>query len=239
MDVIVPLAGPDFVKSDGSIKALTPFAGEPLLRSVLRSRPWASTAKSYTFILQDTDETRAFADKHLRQWFPHAILIFLSATTRGAACTALAGISCCPDPFSPVIIDLADIHYELNLDIVSTFEGSLSCGALALTFQSSNPLYSYLRTDDTGKFVEAAEKKVISRHASAGTYVFRNSNIYLQAMAHAFSNEATQSYNGLFYVCPLFNGVLSHQMDVKLFEVDHVEDLKVASSIFIHGAPSC
>ena len=42
MHVIVPLAGPGFVAQDGSLKALTLFEEQPLLKYILNSRAWLS-----------------------------------------------------------------------------------------------------------------------------------------------------------------------------------------------------
>lgn len=229
MDVIVPLAGPDFVAADGTVKALIPFAGEPLLWHVLKSRPWATTAGSYTFVLRDGPETRAFAAGHLSRWFPGSSQIFLSTFTRGAACSALAGLACRGEQRQPLIVDLADILYTSSLNVRARLVQSPGCGGLALTFHSTNPLYSYLRCDQSGRVVEAAEKRVISAHASAGTYIFRDGATFLQAVAHAFVNEATQVCNGLFYVCPLFNGVLAQGLDVQIEPVDDVIDIKIGA----------
>lgn len=233
MDVIVPLAGPDFVAADGSVKALIPFAGEPLLWHVLKSRPWAAAAGSYTFVLRDGAETRAFAAEHLSRWFPEAAQIFLSTLTRGAACSTLAGLGCRGEQRQPLIVDLADILYTSTLNVRARLEQSPGCGGLALTFHSTNPLYSYLRCDQSGRVVEAAEKRVISAHASAGTYIFRDGATYLHAVAHAFANEASQMCNGLFYVCPLFNGVLAQGLDVELEPVYDVMDIKMGAGM--HG----
>ena len=230
MEVIVPLAGPDFVSSAGVIKALIPFLGQPLLRHVLTSRPWAAEVSNYTFILKDGDVTRDFVEQHLRSWYPYCSVVFLSSVTRGAACSAMAGVACQRDPHAPLIVDLADILYSSNLtNVEERLRRSPRCGGLALAFISANPLYSYLRTDETGRVVEAAEKNVISTNASAGTYIFRNSSIYLGAVAHAFGNEASQVYNGLFYVCPLFNGVLAQGKEVELERVHDVVDIKIGA----------
>lgn len=229
MEVIIPLAGPDFVSADGALKALIPFSGQPLLRHVLTSRPWAETVSGYTFILKDGETTRDFVEQHLRAWYPDATVILLSSFTRGAACSAMAGVSCQRDPHTPLIVDLADILYASNLNVGDRLNRSPHCGGLALTFSSTNPLYSYLRTDETGRVVEAAEKNVISTNASAGTYIFRNSAIYLHAVAHAFSNEVSQVCNGLFYVCPLFNGVLAQGMEVMMEPVYDVVDIKTGA----------
>lgn len=227
--MIVPLAGPDFVSADGEVKALLPLSGQPLLLHVLTSRPWAAAVGGYTFILKDGETTRAFVEQHLSQWYPDATVVFLSTFTRGAACSAMAGVACQRDPHTPLIVDLADILYSSKLNVQDRLLSAPRCGGLALTFRSTNPLYSYLRSDDTGRVVEATEKKVISTNASAGTYVFRNSSIYLHAVAHAFSNEASQVYNSLFFVCPLFNGVLAQGMDVEMEPVYNVVDVKTGA----------
>ena len=238
MEVIVPLAGPDFVSADGEVKALIPLLGKPLLLHVLKSRPWAEAVSGYTFIFKEDKPTRVFVEEHLRQWYPNATVIFLSSFTRGAACSAMAGVACQRELNSPLIVDLADILYSSKLNVEDRLDREPRCGGLALTFKSTNPLYSYLRSDETGRVLEAAEKKVISNDASAGTYVFRNSAIYLHAVAHAFSNEASQVHNGLFFVCPLFNGVLAQGMDVEMEPVYDVADIKTGGSPHGISAPT-
>jgi hypothetical protein len=229
MHVIVPLAGPDFVRADGSIKALELFQGQPLLKYALDSRPWASKAKSYSFVLYDCDETRRFAHVHLSQWYRGCSIVYLSAFTRGAAISALAGLSVLHEFRQPLIIDLADIIYNSNINIGQVLEAEQSIGGIALVFESHNPQYSYLACDSNGQVVEAAEKKVISDQASAGTYIFRNCATALKAVAHAIENESSQTHNDLFYVCPLFNGILAQGKQVALARVFDIMDLKITS----------
>jgi hypothetical protein len=226
MQVIVPLAGPDFVRPDGSIKALTQFEGESLLQYALNSRPWASEVNSYSFILYDCLETRNFARNYLSRWYEKCSIVYLSTFTRGAAITALAGLSVLDEVDKPLIIDLADIFYQSNININKIFCGNPRVGGIALSFKSQNPHYSFLRCDESKTVVEAVEKKVISDHASAGTYIFRDCTIYLKAVAHAIENETSQTHNGLFYVCPLFNGVLAQGKEVTLEPVYCIHDIK-------------
>ena len=229
MRLIVPLAGPDFVNKDGGIKALIPFNGQPLLKYILESRPWAREIKAITFILNDTAETRQFASGCLSKWFPDSIIVFLSTFSRGAALSSLAGIACQANFNDPIIVDLADIFYKSFTRPTDILSASQNCGGIGLVFASKNPNYSYLRCDTSGRFCEAVEKKVVSNLASAGTYIFKNSSVFLRSLAHAFDNEANQVCNNLFYVCPLFNGVLDQGLDVALETVDHVIDIKTAA----------
>ena len=70
---------------------------------------------------------------------------------------------------------------------------------------------------------------IISENASAGTYLFANAPIFLRALAHGLENEAEQTHNGLFFVCPLFNGVHDQGRTVRLTPVWDVTDIKVAN----------
>lgn len=229
MHAIVPLAGPDFVLSDGSIKALTTFQDQPLLKYALDSRPWASKVDNYSFVLFDCEETRWFAHEYLENWYQGCSIVYLSVWSRGAAMSSLAGLSVLSEFCKPLIIDLADIIYKCNINIEKALQASTSIGGIAIVFDSDNPQYSYLACSSNGEVVKAVEKKLISSHASAGTYIFRDSQTFLRATAHAIENESSQTHNSLFYVCPLFNGVLAQGKQVKLEQAFDVLDIKAAS----------
>lgn len=228
MRVVVPVAGPDFITADGGLKADWPLDGTALLPRILHRRPWhgALEGSDYCFVLPDATQTRDFADGRLRDWFPGCRTILLSEYTRGAALSAAAGMAMHDHADAPVIVDLADIDYACDLDPRATFAGDPGLGAIALTFASDNPVYSYLATDAQGRFTEAAEKRVISGTASAGTYIFAGTAIYLRALAHALDNEQSQTFRDLFFVCPLFNGVRAHGRGVALRPVTDLRDIK-------------
>ncbi|QNI71223.1 hypothetical protein [Cyanobium sp. NS01] len=226
MHVIVPLAGPDFVRADGSIKALDSFQGQPLLRYALDSRPWASKAISHSFVLYDCEETRRFAHDCLKQWYEGCSIVYLDSFSRGAAISTLAGLSTLNEFCHPLIIDLADIIYKSNASIEQVLQAGPDIGGIALVFQSQNPQYSYLASDANGRVVGAAEKKVISDQASAGTYIFRDCSTVLKALAHAIDNEPSHTHNDLFYVCPLFNGVIAQGKQVTLERAYDIIDCK-------------
>jgi hypothetical protein len=227
MQVIIPLAGPDFVSPDGAIKGLIPFQGKSLLKFVLDSRPWAHKVKHYVFVLYDCLESRQFASNFLASWYKDSSFVFLTTFSQGAAMSALSGLSVLRAFSKPLIIDLADIYYQSNMDVENLLLTTQNIGALGVVFTSDNPQYSYLACDDYGVFVNAAEKKVISDQASAGTYIFKSSAIFLQSIAHAIENEHTQTYDNLFYVCPLFNGVRAQGKQVALHPVSNIIDIKL------------
>ncbi|MCV0383303.1 MAG: hypothetical protein K5799_07560 [Erythrobacter sp.] len=237
MKIIVPLAGPDFETEGGQVKAMTLLDGEPLLRKVLTSRPWfhveagndraCCSSEDLVFVLRNSPPSVSFASGVLCDWFPGCRTVMLGDYARGAACSALSALSLCSAPGETICIDLADIAYRTSLQPDQSFSDCPSLGGIALTFHSDNPAYSYLETDASGKVLRAREKEVISQNASAGTYFFRNVATYLLALAHSMRHEEELAYNGLFFVCPLMNGIIENGERVMLEQVSDVRDIKV------------
>lgn len=232
MKIIIPLAGPDFERADGGVKATIDVGGMPLLRRTLEGRPWWRSgrvvAADLVFVLRDTPVSAQFARTVLPEWYPGCATVMLGRFTRGAALSALAGLALVQDVDDIICVDLVDIDYQSTLDPVQRLTADKQAGALALTFSSNNPIYSYLRTDDAGRVVEAAEKRVISSHASAGTYFFADIATYFAALAHSLRHADAVMHRDLFFVCPLMNGVLANGGTVLLESVEDIVDIKIS-----------
>jgi hypothetical protein len=229
---VIPLAGPDFVQPDGSVKALMAVDGKPLLRRALESRSWWLSGElaqeNLVFVMRDLPATRRFAKECLASWYPAAQHVFLSAFTGGAALSALAGVALFAHVEAPLCVDLVDILYEDGTTPSQLFASRSAAGGLALYFQSSSPFYSYLELAANGLVRRSREKEVISSHASAGTYFFRSPAVYTSAVAHSLYNRRELAYRDLVFVCPTLNGVIEAGWDVHAAEVRQVVDIGLA-----------
>ena len=220
MQVVVPLAGPDF-------DIFWPFSSR--LQALL-NRSWSSRVNHYTFILQDCLTARNFYSEFLISHFPNSSVIYLSNLSQGASLSALAGISLIPNFAEPLVIDLADIIYSTNVDICRIFSDNPHCGAVALAFDSANPNYSYFECNEYGSVVHVSEKLVASPHASVGTYIFRNPSVFLRALAYALELQSSDFvFNNLYYVSLLFNGILMQKKEILMRPVSNVMDIKITS----------
>ena len=232
MRIVVPLAGPDFERAAGGVKATLEIEGRPLLRRALEGRPWWTSGQvgpaDMIFVLRDTLASQGFAHGMLQDWYPGASVVSIGRYTRGAALSALAGIALMDRTDEPLCVDLADIEYAATLDPVARF-AETQAGGIILTFPSDNPAYSYLATDAAGRVTGAAEKRVISNDASAGTYLFRDVACYLGALAHSLTHAEAVMHRDLFFVCPLVNGLVAQGLDVLLEPVGDVIDIKTAA----------
>src|ERR1700709_2108316 len=120
----------------------------------------------------------------------------------GATCTALLAVDYIETDDELLIVngdELVDI--ELGPVLESFREKGFSAGVF--TFPSVHPRYSYVRLDDDGMVIEAAEKRPISRHATAGLYWFRHGTDFVAAAMNQIRNR--DSVEDLYYICPSLN----------------------------------
>lgn len=225
MEVIVPLAGSDLVLSDGRTKCLIDYKGEPLTKYILQSRPWHDHVSYYHFVFQDNYMIRELYDKYIVNWFPNSTANFLGGNTNGAALSTLTGVTMVKDQNDPLIVDLADIFFLVNEEFDTTKFSTGLYNNGAFTFESNEKIYSYLKFDHFKKFVEAKEKTVISNIASAGVYFFENSAIFLSSLSW-YLGQKQYTYNGVYYVCPMLNGVKAQGGIVNSLPVTNVDDVK-------------
>jgi hypothetical protein len=212
MFVIVPLAGPDCYSSLG-IRPLTPVGDSTLVKTVLASR-WKQV--QYVFILRE-HEALPTLKRYLQHTFEGCRIIVMSHLTKGAAITALTGISL-TELDQPVAIDLADITYEGHPNVEQAFAADAQLAGLIPYFESSEPQYSYLKLGTEEEVLDVAEKDVISTHATAGVYAFRDAALYLRAVSYALDHQET--HKGLYFACPLYKGLIRQQYRIRGFPVD-------------------
>jgi hypothetical protein len=98
---------------------------------------------------------------------PAAQIVSVSDSIRGDSCTALLATGCIDSNEELLIIngnDILDVEFST---IVSNFK-SRELDAGTVTFSSIYPRYSHVRLSQDDLVVEAAEKRPISRHVTAG-----------------------------------------------------------------------
>lgn len=225
--IIIPLAGQDFYSKKFGIRPLYPVGNTTLIERILSNRFWINDSNKNNqilFVLLEVGAPTKTLQAFIADKFPSAYTIVLSNTSLGAPFSALAAIALATDPTMPVIVDLADINFSVPLNVNDYFSNHPEVMGLIPYFESRDPKYSYLKL--SGKEVlETREKEVISNSASAGVYVFRDVRTYLNAMTYALNNPKKCSINNIFYICPIFNGLISSGQKVHAISVDDVEPI--------------
>ena len=154
----------------------------------------------------------------LKEMFGEEITVHLLPDfTKGALETAYSALPYC-DPSLPTVIHSLDIEFNK----ISTDELLQNMPDVrTLVFKAGSPSYSYVKTD--GNFIsEVAEKRVISKMANIGIYIFKD----VAKMKEIFNTELNSSTPelGEYHIAPIINDYikLGYKADCKTIHVVHV-----------------
>lgn len=209
MNILVPIAGPDesfLERGLGPTKNLTELARKPLVQHVHENL--RVLGGRFRFVVRRDEVARFHLDEILRLLEPNCVVVVTEGATAGAACTALLAVEHI-DTDEPLVIANGD--QILLTDLTAAVEEFRRCGLDGgiLTFDAVHPRWSYVRLGRDGLVVEAAEKRTISRHATAGFYYFRRGLDFVAAAKDMIRKDA--HVNGGFYVCPAYNQMILNQ----------------------------
>lgn len=206
MKILLPLAGRDkFFRRDGCDlpKPLVEVGGVPLIKRVVDCLRALGSNAEFIFVVRDADCRKFDLDKFLEQVCQgRATLVRLSGEPQGAACSALMAIEHIDNDEELII---ADDDQMLDVDLahlVDTFRRRRLDAGVAV-FRAAHPRWSYVRADEHGNVVEAADNKMISRLAVAGFYYFARGRDFVAAAMRSIANAATEG--GEHCVAPTLN----------------------------------
>lgn len=147
---------------------------------------------------------------------PNATAIRVAHDTQGAGCTALLAIDHIDNDDELVIANITDFVDADWAEIVAAFRDS-GADAGTVVFDSLHPRYSFVRLDDDGNIVEAAEKRPISRNATAGLYWFRRGADFVRAAKAMIRKDA--HFGGKFFIAPTLNELILEQKLVRPYVI--------------------
>lgn len=226
--VLVPMAGPDDAfKQKGYTysKNLIELHGKPLIQRVFDNLSQIPNA-SFVFVIRKDEDAKYHLQNVLKLLVPDCEVIVASAQTAGAACTALLAIEHINNDL-PLVIANADQIIEANLaEAIEQFQ-SQNLDAGTVVFDSVHPRWSFVRLDEKGFVIEAAEKRPISRFATAGIYYFKHGKDFVQAAMEMIKKDANVS--GLFYVCPTFNELILRHKKIGVYKISRDSYFSIAT----------
>ncbi|MBO2927893.1 MULTISPECIES: glycosyltransferase family 2 protein [Pseudomonadaceae] len=216
---IIILAGtrPDDIDFEGNFPYYLSEADRvPLIQSLIEKCSPLNPNKIICMLPEE--EVNKF---HLRnmisQMHQTAIAFPIYKPTMGAACTALLASENIDNDSELVIISANEILEESFSEIVTKFRNDNNDAGVVI-FKSLHPRYAFVRLNETGKVVEAAEKNPISANAVGGMYWFKNGSIFVDAVKSMIRKDA--KVNGYFYVAPALNELILMNRKVGVYRVD-------------------
>ena len=192
---------------------LSEVEGGLVLERQVRALGFAKAAR-FVFCFRRTDVERYHLKDIVGQMAPGCAVVEIRRDTRGAACTAMLAIGQMDLEAELVVVSATD---HIDVDYARVIAGFRGRGADAgvMTFESLHPRYSYVRTDAEGWVTEAAEKRPISRTASAGFFWFRRAGAFFEALQQMILKDA--QVQDRFFISPALNEFILEQKKIATF----------------------
>lgn len=226
MNILIPIAGIETKNEDNQyIKGLYEIENKVIIQHIYESLNKVKNAK-FIFVIKREDVQKFHLDNTLSLLAEDAKIIVTDGNTEGSACSCLLAVDYI-DNDEPLIISGVDQLITRNWnEIVEEFKINEYDGGV-ICFESIHPKWSYVKVDDNGFVVEAAEKRPISHNATTGQYYFRKGSDFVDAAKKMILKGA--SVNGQYFVCPSFNELVLQQKKIGVIKINQNEYFSLKS----------
>lgn len=218
LNIVVPMAGSGkkFAEKGYTFpKPLIEIKGKPMIERVIKNlKP--KTPHRFIFVCSREHYEKYRLGSMLSLLAPDCKIVILNAPTHGAACTVLLAKEYI-NSSEELIIANSDQYINFGIDdFISAAEKSNTDG-MVMTFKSTHPKWSFVKTGPDGLVMETAEKNPISENATVGIYYFKQGSDFVQATESMIKKDIRT--NNEFYVCPVYNELILQNKKIKIFEI--------------------
>ncbi|WP_349367891.1 glycosyltransferase family 2 protein [Salinarimonas sp.] len=228
MKIVIPMAGSDeLFRKHGFpfAKPLIEIDGRPLVEHAFERLRAADGARAI-FVIRKEDDLRFHLREVLELLEPDAVVIRADGETAGAACSALLAIEHIGLDEELVVANADQIlAFDLGEALADFRSRGLDAGTVV--FDSVHPRWSYVKTDESGLVIEAAEKRPVSRDATAGVYWFAKGRDFVEAVQAMIRKDA--SVRGGYFVCPCFNEMILAHKRIGVFRIRRDQYVSLAT----------
>lgn len=164
-----------------------------------------------------SDIQRSNVDRVAKLLSPDVKIIEIENGTGGSGCTALFG-ACQLPPQNELMIVSANELINVALEpALNDFRERQLDGA-TLTFHSTNPRYSFVKMDEYGRVVEAAQQNPISTNATVGLFWYARAEYFVEAAKQMIIKNA--KINDRFFIAPAFNEMILKEKYVGVTQIN-------------------
>lgn len=224
MNILILAAGEPNSDGDGYPIWLSEVDDQLLLERQVRALSLVDSPR-LVFAFRREDVESFHLGEITQQIAPRSTIVELKRDTAGAACTALMSLGLI-NLDEEIVVASATDHIDADYAaIVAEFKAQ-GADAGIVTFESLHPRYSFVRVDDSGQVLEAAEKRPISRVANAGLYWYARASDFFDSLKAMIIKDA--HVNGRFYISPSLNELVLRQKKVLAYrlQADQYHPLK-------------
>lgn len=221
MNVVVMLAGGDgsFLKNGQKYpKLLTEIGDKTMIEIVIKGlKSLCTPENNVVFMIRKSDDDKHYLGDIIKLMRPESHVVVVEGETAGAALTSLLAIEYLNESKPLVLLNGDQLLDYDESDLVEFFvENGADAGTCV--FKSIHPRWSYVRTNEEGLIIEAAEKRPISDQATAGFYYYKSTHEYIECAKKMILKGA--DVDGIYYICPVFNEMILEQRKIFAHPID-------------------
>lgn len=219
LHLIMPMGGKGYrFFKDGFVmpKPLIELEGKPFFYWAVQSVKKYVDVQDISFVVLKEHIDEFQIDSVIRRYYPDARILVIPEVLPGAVLTCMEGVKELSDD-CPILFNDCDHMFTSREFYDFCRKGDFAApDAALLTFRSTEPKFSFVEMDESGRITGTVEKVVVSDLAICGAYYFRNSEIFLRS-AEQYLTECKYEE---FFVSGVYNVMTREGMDVKSFKTD-------------------
>ena len=171
----------------------------------------------FIVILRKQDVKNYHFDQIVKLLIPDVKVVIADGETKGSVCSCLLAIDYIDDD-EPIVISSSNQLFVGDTNaIIKEFMEKYYDGGI-VTFEDIHPKFSFVRLDENNMVIEAAEKRPISKHATAGFYYFKKGSDFVESAISMISKDA--AVNGKYYLAPVYNEMVLKQKKIGIHSID-------------------
>ena len=203
MNIIIGMAGAGSRFSEAGYTIPKPLCRVGNTTMIHRAVESLDLSGNYIFVVQRQHliDFPWMAD-HLKSLADTVDIVALDGVTEGAACSLL---------YAKELINNTEPLVSINSDQVLFWNSEKflqACEAepdvsWVMTYPHNDIKHSFVKLNDAGLVIEAAEKVAISNIASVGLYHWSEGRLFVEGAEAMIANN--ERHNGEFYLAPIYN----------------------------------
>lgn len=221
LTIVVPMGGEGraFLERGYSFpKPLIEIDGRPMIEYIVRNLSPAEPHE-FVFVCREDHLKKYALGEVLRLVAPGCHIVSMPQPTAGALFSVLLAMDYL-SPHHELLVANADQFIDRPIDEFLFCARGPGTDGCILTFPNTHPKWSYARIEG-GQVVAVAEKRPISKSATAGLYYFRETQTFIDAAERMISKNA--ALGGEFFVCPVYNELILAGSRITAFPVGRSE----------------
>jgi HAD superfamily hydrolase (TIGR01509 family) len=217
LNILIPMAGAGsrFEQAGYTFpKPLIDVGGKPMIQIVTEN---LNLQANYIYVVQKKHREKYNLDTLLNLITPKCKIIETDGITEGAACTALLAKEYI-DNDNPLFFANSDQYVEWDSNEFMYKMQETNADGGIVTFTSTHPKWSFVKSDENGLVTEVAEKNPISQTATVGYYYWKHGSDFVKYAEQMIDKNIR--VNNEFYVCPVFNEAIADNKKVRIYNVE-------------------